>query len=313
MRFIPNTKKKKGRQGRSAEVRKRKAWEKEGWTEVKQVDGTTCFQQLITGVNQSFSQCPECMGRNFIEDHSSGDLICGDCGVVVSEGGIAFSENQFVLPRNFSKPYQKVVHFRQRISQLLCKDPELDDEIIQTIFEYIKKNPHLGDSSIFGIKTFSLICRKTQLNPKIASHWLQIRKRLEIAPFVGEISKDLIQRITMRYICISHCFEHSLSKKGNQGQSPLFRNNVLNLNYSIIQLIRIESEADFKRLAKFFPQLISQNQPALNNERWKILLERCQKQYPQFSDPVKGDYYRFDWPYIPLKADDLINHFYHFY
>lgn len=304
----------KGRQGRSAEVRRRKTLEREYWVDVRARDGSI-YQERRSPV-ANIMECIQCKATDkFVEDHASGDMICSNCGVIQSTGGLYFSQHT-IFTHPMSKPYQKVVHFRQRISQLLCRDPEQDPEHIERIGDYIRQNElTLGTTETYGIKTFSMICRQVGLNPKIASHWMQIRKRLGFGlGLVPQIDPGVLLRITMRYICISHCFEARLKRrKGDPIVPSLKRNNVINLNYSIIQLIRIESEEHYIRLAKFFPQLISQNQPDLNNKRWKILLEDCRLKYQHFSDPLKGDHYQFDWPYKPITVDDLVKHFYFFH
>lgn len=297
--------KKKGRQGRSLEVRKRKELERQGW-----------FQGKKYFYSSNLPQCRECGDTDsFVEDHSSGDLICSSCGVVSEEmGGLGFYSKCFSYPIT-SKPYQKVVHFRQRISQLLCRDPEQEYEHLFLLRQYILDNhEQMGNPTFYGIKTFSFICRKIGLNPKIASHWMQIRKRLGITPFCDLPSPSIIHRITMRYICIAHCFDRTLKRKrGEKDQNNLKRNNVINLNYSIIQLIRMESEEEFIRLAKFFPQLISHNQPGLNNKRWEIILKECREKYSYFSDPLRGEPFFFDWPFKPILVEDLVKYFYFFY
>lgn len=308
MRFLAATKgrerdmvlKEKGRQGRSAAVRKRKAEERAALT-----------------LSLNVEKCQECgSSDDFVEDYSSGDLVCTRCGAVGQGGGLAFSCFAFTHNPNSSKPYQKVVHFRQRISQLLCRDPEQDEEKVEKLRVYISANQALlGSPNFYGIKTFSMICRKVGISPKLASHWMQLRKRLELEPSCSPPpSAKLLHRITMRYICIANCFESTLKKrKGEEANSPLKRNNVINLNFSIIMLIRIESEEEFERLAKFFPQLISQNQPGINNRRWEIILEECRKKYQRFADPLRGEPFEFDWPYKPILVEDLVKHFYFFH
>lgn len=307
---IKKKKKKKGRQGRSAEVRLRKLQEKK-------------IQQETLVQCTSYSICKECQSEShFIEDYTSGDLICTNCGVVSEIGGIAFTSHQITPSPNQSKPYQTIVHFRQRISQLQCKDPEQDQDKVDLIHRYVLDHENeLGDKQTYGIKTFSLICRKIGLNPKIASHWIQLRHRVLGEEYQIKIDLDetFLKRLSMRYVALSHCFKSALKRrKGEPQTSPLQRNNVINLNYSIIQLIRLEDDPEehiFHYLAKYFPQLISHNQPELNNQRWEILMKKCEEKYFKtgFADPIKGDLYYFEWPYKPIEEEHLLKYFYYFY
>jgi len=276
IKLFKKKKNKKGRQGRSAEVRKRKEEEKKK-------------REWSFSENKSYSQCPECNTQDLIEDYTSGDLICRQCGMIIGCGGLAFAFHSPAASFIGSKPYQKVVHFRQRLSQLEAKDPEQDEKVVQSIKEFIINNQNqLGPLSTYGIKTFSLICRKLKIKATVATHWIQLRRRIFcLAEPEVRLNPLFKIRITMRYICIAHCFNYILKKPKEEKKttSSLKRNNIVNLNYSIIQLIRLEddeNETNFKGLARFFPQLISQNQPAINNQRWKLLIEECQKKYQNF-------------------------------
>jgi hypothetical protein len=300
-------KKKKGRQGRSREVRERKKREREEQRIF--MEQYKCF---------NFERCPDC-GRQdgLIQDSHSGELICNHCGCV-SElgGGLAFSTRSIMPSQNqmMSKPYQRVVHFRQRIAQLLCIDPEVELEHVHLIDEWLYLFSTREDEVYMGIKTFSRICKELGIDTKVATHWMQIRKRLGIRPYSdGEtLPGELVQRICMRYFCISQAFDKTL-KKGHRGEfSILKRNNMLNLNYTIVQLIRMEDEEVFRRIFKFVPQLISHQQPMVNNRRWKILMEYCSQNYSLVSDPSKGQFYSFSWDYIPLTVEDLLRYFYFF-
>lgn len=125
---------------------------------------------------------------------------------------------------------------------------------------------------------------------------------------------------TPRYFCISNAFDRCLRKSGNTGvddamdgsnttlevskgtpppssstQPFLFRNNIINLNYTIVQLARLESKSLFVEMAPYFPQLYSQYQPRINNARWRKLIDYCQREYREVADPVHGDLYGFEW------------------
>lgn len=299
---------KKGRQGRSKEVREKKKREAEeraklNWATIK-------YPPL--------ANCPgNCLFPSFLEDHASGDMICVGCGSVKSTGGLSFGSN---ANSSFtgSKPYLRVVHFRQRIAQLLTKDPLQKDEHIEMIKNYIDKLPEEErKSQRFGKNMFSFICRELKLDPKIATHWMQIRKRLGITPHLSPTSLDpgMIQRLNMRYFCVSNAFQEMLKKnkkEDNKEEKSLKRNNVINLNYAIIQLIRLESEEKFREFAKYCPQLTASQQPRVNNARWRILMKYCSDRYTVVADPIKENLFHFQWKFIPLSTPDILNYFYFF-
>lgn len=296
-------KKKKGRQGRSREVRERKKREEEERIKMN----------FVSLSDPPLSRCPDSCSPNpfFIEDHSSGDLICSGCGAVVSSGGISnFTSSSLTN----SKPYMRIVHFRQRIAQLFSYDPEQKKEYIDRINEFIQKSGE--DPRYFGKNVFSQICRELQIDPKVATHWMQIRKKLGIEPFLSDsdLDPEMKSRLNMRFFCVSIAFANQLKKgKGEDSDSShLKRNNIININFLIIMLIRLESEFEFRKLAKFCPQLMSHQQPKLNNQRWKVIIDYCDHNYRVVSDPIKGTFFSFDWEYKPLTNSDLLNFFYFF-
>lgn len=296
----------KGRQGRSKEVRERKEREKRE-------------REMILGPQQSpLSTCVGgCKNPTFLEDHASGDLICMECASVQSSGGLSFGDNDNSSKTN-SKPYMRIVHWRQRLAQMRTIDPEQKQEHVDMIGEFIRekfegeKNP-----AFIGKSTFASICRKLNLDPKISTHWIQLRKRLGIEPFLDEncFDPEIGARVNMRYFCVSIAFQNTLQKKGSKlvkVTEELLRNNVMNLNFVIVQLFRLESEELFRKLAKYLPQLISQKQPRINNMRWRVIMEYCKTHYSVVSDPVKGNFFSFEWKYIPLTTSDLLSYFYFF-
>lgn len=300
-------KRKKGRQGRSFAVRERRRLEKE------EQERALKYQPPV------FERCVGMCGGGgaYIEDFVTGDVICTNCGAVQFEGSLG-SSSHLQSSLSSSKPYSRVVHFRQRMAQVTCRDPEQNHDDVQKILDYImlkKVKREEIHEKYWGKGTFSKVCKTLNLNPKLATHWMQIRKSLDIYPYMDEnsIDGDILYRLNMRYFCVSHAFQNKLKKSFKNEYSILKRNNVVNLNYTIIQLIRLESEEEFKNMAKYFPQLISQQQPATNNRRWAILMEYCRQNYGFVSDPIRGSRFEFDWSYKPLLTQDLLKYFYYFH
>lgn len=222
--------------------------------------------------------------------------------------------NGITPPKNPSKPYSRVVHLRQRLAQLTCRDPKQEDSVVYQIGQYIENHFEPEVIPYIGKNTFASVCRKLGLKAKIATHWMSLRKELLMFPFIDkdDLPRQLLNNVTMRYYCISQAFLHTLKKQTPSDRSPLKRNNVINLNYVMIQLFRLEGEQWFQVLAKFLPQLISFHQPRLNNERWKILIEYCREHYPMVEDPIRGTCYRFFWDFLELTEQDIIKHFFYF-
>lgn len=306
-------KKKKGRQGRSAEVRARIAKERQ--------DAEKLYQDKGINLNQFRVEmtCKGCLQTDFFsEDYSSGDVVCTNCGVIESTGGLGFAIHMPSMMTMCSKPYQRVVHFRQRLAQLLCRDPEQPQDMIDKMEEFIDKSTHRAYSNPqrFGYKTFSRMLKDLGYKTKFAEHWMQFRKRLNLWPYCtsDELTPHMVHRITYRFSCISAAFDRTLLiPKGKRGQwAPLSRHNVVNLNFIIIMLIRMENEAAFRCMAKYFPQMISQDQPSKNNKRLKILVAYCAENFRTAGDPSKGDSEGFDWPYKPITVQEILDYFTYF-
>lgn len=293
-------KKKKGRQGRSAESRERAKRIKEEWRSMVR-------QGLVQDDEEPV--CKECNDPDLIEDQHSGDLICTNCGIVQISKGLGF--NCLVTQKTkFSKPYQPLVHFRQRLAQLTGKDPLINDEIwekLKTVIETRKL-----DDSRLGKKTISKLLIELKLPRRLSANWIQVRSRLNLEPHPPEIDdpETLWKRLNARYFCVTIAFQRTLKKLGPQESKGrnLFRKNIINVNYSFLQLLRQENPDFLEHFGKFFPQLSSKEQPGRNNKRWKILMEYCKKNYETYSCPKTGERFKFKWDFFPLSTLDIMEH-----
>lgn len=255
--------------------------------------------------------CRECKKpTDFVEDHASGDLVCMDCGLVHSTGGLDFNVNTIRM-KNPSKRYMRIVHYQQRMTQLLGNDPEVEEDVMETLRKKLKD---VANRKQFGKRSFAKVLRELGLEPKIAGHWVQLRIRLGWDDPLICFHEELLLRLKARYFCLEKAFEETLHvPSGVRRTSKLQRKNIITLNFSIPMIIRMEDESVFKEVAKFFPQQSNPQHPELNNERWKILIEHCQKKYTRMVLPVKDMVFYFDWPYIPMTYADVIGYFSNFH
>lgn len=333
----------KGRQGRSRETRKRKREEKEKKkTEDEEI--------LCSGNNSKFMDDRDMLCSNkqcrmqmsmMIFDHKSGDLICGRCGIVVCEKGYSEYTYDMTNMHPSSKPYQRVVHFRQRLAQLLTIDPLLSTEFLDECCDFVCDNgedliERFGPIENWGIESWKKILAYAKnhkdyknkykiLNSdivskdtsKVAIHWLQLRRYCFIDPWKVELTPEIIKELDWRYSCVSKAFDATLRGVGvgggeeentNETSEPspplLNRKNIINVNYTMAQLLRLTSKPDFDKYACFIPQQKkSSSQPETNNQRWKILMEYCQKKFSYsifFMD--KG---KIDWTFHPITRNEV--------
>lgn len=290
----------KGRQGRSKESRKRAA--------EHHIETAESFQKI----KENVSQCFDCHADfTLVEDHQSGDIVCTACGVVQPCGqGLGFMKNMF-SNKTLSRPYFRPVHFRQRIAQLLCHDPKLPRDVIKQIGRELIENEHIykGNEKTYGKFTFSQVLHRLSLDRKQAKHWIQIRQRLNFSPLPPLLTISM-RRLAARFFCISQAFQKTLFiPPKEKPKNYLQRRNIINLNYTMVQLWRLEDAEEFCRIAPYLPQLSSDKQPNLNNNRWKILIEEVSQNFTHFEDPCTGEIYSFNWEYIPLSNQDIIKYF----
>jgi len=273
-------------------------------------------QNLYSGPQDLLSSCRFCGNseEDCIYDYTSGDVICRECGSVISDKGLAMSDHMIYKEKR-SKPYARAVHLQQRLAKLTGIDPELPEEAVDAIGrelgsrEYGKFIP-----SKYGRKTFREVCHKLGLPTKYSESWIQLRRRLNYLPPPPEIHPTLLKRIKMRYFCVDKAFEAMLKVRSRFHKvNPLQRTNIVNMNYSIAQMIRMEDEYLFRSVARFFPQLCADHQPDSNNERWRILVKYCKKHYGEVSDPATGETTQFEWNYIPMTEMEILLYFTHFF
>lgn len=326
---------KKGRQGRSRAVRERERIRREKEKEFR------------SGIEDGYGlPCKGCRKDSslLVYDHQSGDTICSNCGMVLDQNGQGDSNRvgfgfQF---RFLSKPYDRLVHFQQRIAQLTTRDPKLPDWFIDSLGEFLNENGETIEGefgnprSNWGIESWKRIMNhplfrnylelvgtkpKRRILPnhpsKLAIHWLQIRRRLGIEPWKVEFDFQTLNLLRIRYRLISLSFNETLRKPGpgqsrlpihDQNQS-LSRKNILNVNYVLAQLLRIVNPELWRDYAKFIPQLESSTQPEQNNQRWRIIMDWCRDHFPSqesLPDPL-------DWPFYPITNSELENEFKFFY
>lgn len=295
---------KKGRQGRSAETRLRRRKEK-------------YFQNKQKNIYYSHDVCKVCKLTDFIVvDEKDSTVFCINCGLVLEE--LLNSKQQTFDQPTKSKPYERVVHYQQRLSSVQGTDPLVSEEDVRMIEEFLVNNPCICGVSLYyaGWQSIKTAVKELGLNPVYASRWVQIRSRFNIQGIRHEVAiipDRIINKLKLRYILVSRAFDQKLnelitSSTQSNNNKDLSRKNMLNLNYVIPVLIRMDCEETFRETACFFPQNRSQYQPALNNQRMKIIIDYC-KQHFTGNYTYKDEYIELSWEYKPLTSEDILNYF----
>lgn len=330
---------KRGRQGRSRESRQRAARVRDEW---RTLDENRAKEGRAPLVSYAQPECFEC-GGELIENRREGDLTCRECGLVQETKGLGFSEHIPIRVKNKSKPYQRVVHFRQRYAQLVGKDPPIPDELFDEIWAKIKELEI--PLKTFGKKDFSRVLKELgrQEAKRLSANWIQVRRRMNALLLddirfekekegveCGELPDQLelpllpadpcllFKRLCARYQCIDRVFQDELWSEEGEGARPdyslspearkkalLKRRNIVNVNYLAVQMLRLESEQLFREWGKFFPQLTSKKQPQTNNERWRLLILKLETRYSLFGIPRTEETLKLTWEFRELTREEI--------
>lgn len=257
-------------------------------------------------------QCTDCNSDEFFEDVRTGDSICTMCGAVQKGNGLLWRDCTFTRYKH-SKPYQPIVHFRQRLAQLTGKDPFMRTKVFNQLTEHLRFTVSPEDIDKIGKKRVSKALTQLKLPRRYSANWIQIRRRMNLFPAPPEFTNQdyLWKMMNQRYWCLSEAFKTTLCKK-EEWMTPvvksLSRKNIPNVNYSFLQLLRLEEPSLLSVLGKFFPQLCSKEQPNKNNKRWKILMEYCKKNFSKSVNPKTEEIFVLHWEYIPLTQKDIEEH-----
>lgn len=282
------------RQGRSWKVRERKRRERERAERIRNHSGCRVEASTVPGA------CKVC-GRNdgYVNDYGIGETICSFCGCVMF--GVEFMDSPMDPRPPMSKPYQREVHFRQRFALLQNKDPRIDadDELGTSLWDWVLENKEkltselgLPEQRYWGYNSFKKLLahpnlpfrarmRASRMTPsKVALHWIQLRALEMVEPTPPQIGRDQLDRLCDRFACVSRAFDALFQPEQEKGKGTLPRKrNITNLNYVIAQVLWLESPELYRAYAKFLPQSTSAEQPAKNNEEWKLIVQFCNKHF----------------------------------
>lgn len=286
---------KKGRQGRSAFTRLRRRMEKYQQNKEKN-----------KYVNHDF--CTNCGSTDniVVDDHSS-TIICMDCGMVLEQ--VMNPTNMRFNEITKSKPYERVVHYQQRLSNVEGRDPWVEERYVRNIEDFLRENKRYSGINLYyaGWQAIKSAVRELGLNPVYSSRWVQIRSRFRTAnpkdKELGFIPDRIVNKTKLRYVLFSQAFDKTLLVDDGYP-----RKNMINLNFVIPSLIRMDCEETFRKIARFFPQNRSQNQPALNNKRMSLIIDYCKEHFTQRYS-FKGESIHLEWEFKPLTTEDILNYF----
>lgn len=306
-------------QGRSKESRIRIAKEKEKL--LKQlVDtdavivfkvGDISFYFEKSNVNENFARCHSCLSLDVIFCQREGELVCTNCGLVQNQiFSDCYYENSRPILGKVSKKYDRSVHFRERTAAWNNTGPLIPEEDWLKIEEkfYELKHPK---KHLLGKKLFNQICNEAGFKEKkYGERWIQARLRLGLeGPDWQPPHPSLIHELHQRFFLVNKAFQNTIHKNtGNDDVVPysLKRLNIINLNYIILQLLRLISESQFHYWKRYF-ELSTKNSLKLFNYYWGIMINWINENQQNYYDSKNEQIFRFHWFFMKLRKSDLIN------
>lgn len=303
------------------------------------------FNEIINEYALALVQCPECQGDVIDYDFVTGDTICFGCGLVLETQNISDvpdTGDGTLMKIRKSKDYRTLVYVREKLRGLFGTDPPIWSDEWDMIVKYVKHyygedyHSHPAIQKL-GQRTFAEICRNitcyrdtgelalfesetdrdlrmllfgeddTQddrevyhplANKKYGERWVQARKRLGLsAP--GTMDLDILANI-----CIKIEIYEEAHKK--MFRNSVTRKNALNLNYVILQIVRMSSEEEFhyrKRYMKLATGKLKEY-----NRKWSTIVAELALEYDSYYHKEMNIVLAVDWKYIPMYPQDLWVH-----
>lgn len=130
---------------------------------------------------------------------------------------------------------------------------------------------------------------------KYGERWVQARRRLGLStpePMELSIVVDICRKTRVFELVHKEKFQFKLTNK-----------NCLNLNYFILQIIRMNSEAAFHYWKRYIP--LSSGKLEEYNPVWKEMILVLGKDYDRYFEEEENCFYELKWSYIPMYFCDL--------
>lgn len=303
------------------------------------------FNGMINEYAIFIAQCPECQGDVIDYDYVTGDTVCYGCGLVLETQNISdvpeTGDGTLIKIRK-SKDYRTLVYVREKLRGLFGTDPPIWLDEWNLIVRYVERyyGPNYRENPAImamGQKTFAEICRNVTCyrdnnelalvetdterdlrmllfdekeeederevyhplaNKKYGERWIQARKRLGLsAP--GIMDLDILANI---------CIKIEIYEEAHK---QLFRNsvtrkNALNLNYVILQIVRMSSEEEFhyrKRYMKLATGKLKEY-----NRKWSTIVTELALEHNSYFHKEMNVLLEVNWVYIPMYPQDLWVH-----
>ena len=270
-------------------------------------------------------KCTNCDNDVIDYDEVTGDTICYACGLVLDTNNIAdqvMEGDGTMIKINKSKEYRTVVYVREKLRGLLGTDPPIWHNEWEWIETYIK---HAYGEEWFpalwqmGQKWFSSICRNVLIdeggnivlleegeippenctrplaNKKYGERWIQARARLGFTP------TEKMSVFTLANVCMKveiYAEVHKLKFR-----NKITKKNTLNLNYVLLQIIRMEEEEEFQYWKRFIK--LSSGKLAEYNKKWETILIELATNHDSYFDHEMNVDFQINWVYQPLYPPDL--------
>jgi hypothetical protein len=284
----------------------------------------------------SLARCPECQGEVIDYDYVTGDTICYGCGLVLETQPMAdvpeVGDGTLIKIRK-SKDYCTLVYVREKLRGLFGTDPPIWSDEWEKIVKHIRyyygedyhSHPRIAS---MGQKVFAEICREVACdkvtgelvilgesiplsleeeegekpvicyplaNKKYGERWIQARKRLGLsAPGTMDLNilANICIKIEIYELAHKTLFRNRVTKK-----------NALNLNYVILQIIRMSDEEEFNYRKRYMK--LATGKLKEYNRKWEVIVTELALNYDCYFHRELNMTLEVQWVYIPMYPADL--------
>ena len=275
-----------------------------------------------------------CVNPLVVSDNHEGTFVCTSCGAVSDDRFIAisYSDNYGKKPKKDTsvgpsispRPYFSYNYGMEKIAQLSNRDPRIWKLEWRKIE---KKCQELSDEEFtrLGPRTVSRLCKELGLSHrKYGERWIQVRVMLGLEYDPLDYRADfscseacfrksveignwysmpywLVVNLKQRLILIDECHQKYFSDK-----------SLFNLNYILLQCIRLELDGLFEHWNSYIKVTKSENKLRDYNSKWKLWTDHLKSEYCVYDEDHRNHTFisptrtSINWDYYDLKASDLL-------
>lgn len=199
-----------------------------------------------------------CTGADWVVLYEFGTEVCKACGVV-KPGGIIHGVPEAYLMQGST--YKRVHHFNERITQFLCMDRKVPDEVVEQVKEWFAQNP---TAAITKARIREAL--RSKGNGRYAEKWISIYCKLTGTPR-PTLTPSQVETMRHMFYGIEVAFLR---------HRPQSRKSMLNYNFIFVRQLQMLGKHDY---LKFFPMLKSKTKVRFLDGVWRGIAKDLNWEY----------------------------------